>query len=90
MLIACWGVPGRSYSDNGKRCLAAAVETHASLLLQDMKTSMGVTTGHVSAVEKYRSTARVLTVGANANPAQMSHQRLLTTEEILAGEWYTA
>lgn len=48
MLIACWGVPGRSYADNGNRCLAAAVEMHASLHFRDMKTSMGITTGHVS------------------------------------------
>lgn len=47
VLIACWGVPGRSYPDNGKRCLAAAVEMKAGLLSKDMKTSMGVTTGHV-------------------------------------------
>lgn len=47
VLIACWGVPGRSYPDNGKRCLAAAVEMKAGLLTKDMKTSMGVTTGHV-------------------------------------------
>ncbi|CAM9631020.1 unnamed protein product, partial [Sphacelaria rigidula] len=46
VLIACWGVPGRSYPDNGKRCLAAAVEMKAGLLTKDMKTSMGVTTGH--------------------------------------------
>lgn len=49
MLIACWGVPGRSYPDNGNRCLAAAVEMHASLQAKEMKTSMGVTTGHVRA-----------------------------------------
>lgn len=48
VMIACWGVPGRSYSDNGNRCLAAAVEIHASLSVRDMKTSMGITTGHVS------------------------------------------
>lgn len=47
VLIACWGVPGRSYPDNGNRCLAAAVEIHASLQVRDMKTSMGITTGHV-------------------------------------------
>ncbi|CAM9968220.1 unnamed protein product, partial [Hapterophycus canaliculatus] len=46
VMIACWGVPGRSYSDNGNRCLAAAVEIHASLSVRDMKTSMGITTGH--------------------------------------------
>ncbi|CAM9108718.1 unnamed protein product, partial [Ectocarpus sp. 8 AP-2014] len=46
VLIACWGVPGRSYPDNGNRCLAAAVEIHASLQVRDMKTSMGITTGH--------------------------------------------
>ena len=50
VLIACWGVPGRSYPDNGNRCLAAAVEIHASLQVRDMKTSMGITTGHVSSV----------------------------------------
>lgn len=47
VLIACWGVPGRSYPDNGNRCLAAAVEIHASLQVRDMKSSMGITTGHV-------------------------------------------
>lgn len=50
VLIACWGVPGRSYPDNGNRCLAAAVEMHASLLVKEMKTSMGVTSGPVSTV----------------------------------------
>lgn len=53
MLIACWGVPGRSYPDNGNRCLAAAVEIHASLQVRDMKTSMGITTGHVSSTWYY-------------------------------------
>ncbi len=53
VLIACWGVPGRSYPDNGNRCLAAAVEIHASLQVRDMKTSMGITTGHVGPVVLY-------------------------------------
>lgn len=47
VLIASWGVPGRSYPDNGNRCLAAAVEMRASLQVMDMKTSIGITTGHV-------------------------------------------
>ncbi|CAM9700066.1 unnamed protein product, partial [Laminaria digitata] len=46
VLIASWGVPGRSYPDNGNRCLAAAVEMRASLQVMDMKTSIGITTGH--------------------------------------------
>lgn len=91
MLIACWGVPGRSYPDNGKRCLAAAVEVHASLLVKDMKTSMGVTTGHVSAVEKHLSAVRVLTIGIKVghDRMQMSCQCLLAARQTLPGEPYT-
>ncbi|CAM9444783.1 unnamed protein product [Discosporangium mesarthrocarpum] len=46
VLIACWGVPGRSYSDNCYRGLSAAVEMHQRLAKKDMRTSIGVTTGH--------------------------------------------
>lgn len=62
MLIACWGVPGRSYPDNGNRCLAAAVEIHASLQVRDMKTSMGITTGHVRLLSSVTSVSKGLSI----------------------------
>lgn len=76
MLIACWGVPGRSYPDNGNRCLAAAVEIHASLQVRDMKTSMGITTGHVSSVDACHTLVRARN-GARLAPIWMHVGRRL-------------
>lgn len=45
VLIACWGVPGRSHSDDPARAIAAAVDLRRFLAEQGMAVSQGVTTG---------------------------------------------
>ena len=47
VLIACWGVPAASFTDNGRRALCAGAMIGYELNELGMKTSVGITTGNV-------------------------------------------
>lgn len=47
MLVAMWGVPSATYSDNTYRALNASIKLHYSFHRKHMTTSIGLTTGNV-------------------------------------------
>ncbi|RYG70163.1 adenylate/guanylate cyclase domain-containing protein [archaeon] len=47
VLIACWGVPTASFTNNAHRALSAATKIHHHFLSINMSCSIGITTGNV-------------------------------------------
>lgn len=47
VLIACWGVPTSSFTDNLARALESCIHIHTNMALSGMICSFGITTGNV-------------------------------------------